>query len=97
MRQKPSLIETMIHIYCDGNCEPKSFCSNCQLLLDYAVDRLEKCPKGTQKTSCGRCDTPCYREPYKSQIRTVMRYAGPRMAVRHPIKTVKYVIDHLCD
>ena len=99
MCKKPNLVETMIHIYCDGNCqrEPglKSLCSNCEKLLDYAVNRLEKCPKGDKKTSCGRCDTPCYCEPYKSQIRLVMKYAGPRMAVRHPIKTIKYVIDHL--
>lgn len=99
MSEKPSLIETMIRIYCDGNCGVKSdkqtLCVDCQELLDYAKHRLENCPRTSTRTSCGRCDTPCYREPYKQKIRLVMKYAGPRMVFKHPIKTVKYVIDHL--
>ena len=99
MSQKPSIVETMIKIYCDGNCNRPSsedpLCSDCRALLDYSQNRLEKCPKGDRKTSCGRCDTPCYSEPHKSKIKQVMKYAGPRMAFKHPIKTVKYVIDHL--
>jgi len=99
MAKKPSIVETMIRLYCRANCDARadneSLCSDCQKLLDYAVERLEKCPQKSTRTSCGRCSTPCYREPYKSQIRSVMKYAGPRMAFKHPIKTVKYVLDHI--
>ena len=98
MSKKRPVIEAMIRIYCEGRCQNETLesglCQECEELLTYALERLEKCPKVAQKTSCGRCEIPCYREPFKSRIRLVMKYAGPRMVVKHPIKTVKYVMDH---
>jgi hypothetical protein len=48
--------------------------------------------KGHRKPKCSKCEIHCYREPERTTIRKVMAYAGPRMAIRHPIQTVKHML-----
>ena len=50
----------------------------------YAGVRLEKCPFQEHKTTCAKCPVHCYKPARRAQIRAVMRYAGPRMMLRHP-------------
>ena len=47
-----------------------------------------------KKPSCSKCEIHCYREPERTTIRKVMAYAGPRMALRHPIQTVKHLLQN---
>ena len=46
--------------------------------------RLAKCPFQEHKTTCAKCPVHCYKPDRREQIRAVMRYAGPRMMLRHP-------------
>ena len=46
--------------------------------------RLAKCPYQEDKTTCAKCPVHCYKPSRREQIRAVMRYAGPRMLLRHP-------------
>lgn len=88
-------VERMIRIYCrhkDGNRE---MCAGCRMLLDYARQRLSKCPFGENKTSCRKCSVHCYRQDMKDRIRVVMRYSGPRMMFYHPIAAIRHIIDEL--
>ena len=82
-------LEAMIGMYCrdqhgtpgDALCAD---CADCAELLRYAGVRLAKCPFQEHKTTCAKCPVHCYKPARHAQIRAVMRYAGPRMMLRHP-------------
>ena len=70
-------------------------CADCEALRDYARQRLEKCPFQAGKTTCAKCPIHCYQPEQRESIRAVMRYAGPRMLLRHPILTLCHLVDGL--
>lgn len=86
-------IRVMIRIYCQQHHEPENeLCADCSDLLDYAVDRLDKCPFGAKKPTCENCTIHCYQPDRREQARIVMRFAGPRMMWRHPILAIIHLI-----
>ncbi len=90
----------MVDIYCRDHRHartPESTCTECQDLLAYAGRRLEKCPYGDHKPTCARCPIHCYKPAKREIARIVMRYAGPRMALRHPWLSLQHVLDKLRD
>ncbi len=79
-------LEAMIRIFCRGNHGRKSgLCAECRELLEYAGMRLEKCPFRYDKPRCSECPVHCYKPDMRERIKAVMRYAGPRMFIRHPL------------
>ncbi len=83
----------MIEMYCRAHHGGRGLCDECREMLEYARRRLEKCPYGEGKTACNRCPVHCYRKEMREKIRTVMRYAGPRMIYRHPAAAVRHLLD----
>ena len=71
----------------DGLCRP------CTELYDYARQRLANCPFGPQKPTCVNCRIHCYGKRQREAVREVMRFAGPRMLLRHPWLTLAHLID----
>lgn len=53
-------------------------CNDCAKLLLYAASKRLICPYDP-KPACKDCETHCYAEPHRSEIRKVMRYSGMRM------------------
>jgi hypothetical protein len=88
------LISEMIALYCrKQHHSPKGkLCPECQQLHDYALARIEHCPFMETKTFCSACKVHCYKPEMREQIRTVMRWAGPRMLPVHPVLSIKHVI-----
>lgn len=80
-------IEAMVRLYCrgHGHCERAPICANCAALLRYAKRRLERCVFGDAKPTCANCVVHCYNTNMREQVRTMMRWAGPRMLLRHPL------------
>lgn len=75
----------MLDIYCrDHHGHGAGLCHQCVRLRDYAWQRLDNCPFGEDKPVCNHCTVHCYSESMRERVRTVMRYAGPRMPLRHP-------------
>ena len=70
-------------------------CPECAALLDYALRRLDSCRFGNGKPSCRKCPVHCYRADMRERIRTVMRWAGPRMIFRHPIAATRHLLREL--
>lgn len=68
-------------------------CAGCAALLDYARKRLAGCPYGTEKPTCANCQIHCYGPQQREAVRDVMRYAGPRMMLRHPYLSLMHVVD----
>jgi len=85
-------IRAMLGIYCQDHHETREeLCPDCTALFEYAQARLGKCPWGENKPVCAKFEIHCYRPAMREEIRKVMRYAGPKMLLRHPLLT----IDHL--
>ena len=93
MREKRT-VAAMIGIYCRAHHGTNTLlCGKCDRLLDYAFCRLDRCPFGAKKTPCAQCPVHCYGPTMRSRIQEVMRYAGPRMLVRHPILALLHKWD----
>ncbi len=88
-------VEQMIRIYCRHKEGNRDLCPDCKVLLEYARIRLSKCPFGENKTSCRKCTVHCYRPDMKESIKAVMRYAGPRMIIYHPVAAIRHLITEL--
>ena len=88
-------IATMVGMYCrgHGHGEGKTPCRDCAALLDYARRRLERCVFGDVKPTCANCLVHCYSANMREQIRQVMRWAGPRMLLRHPLKAIAHLFS----
>lgn len=96
MKRENRTIELMIGIYCRENHDaPGGLCGDCRELLDYARLRLKKCPFQERKTTCGNCAVHCYKPAMRGKVKDVMRYAGPRMARKHPLLALGHLLDGL--
>ena len=92
-RQEMEMLDAMISIYCRGNHHTKEeLCPSCESLREYALKRTEKCPFMETKTFFSACTVHCYAPKMQEQIRLVMRYAGPRMLLVHPVLAVRHVM-----
>jgi len=90
-------MQCMVEIYCRNNHGAGAFgpCPDCMDFLDYAEQRLEKCPYGESKPTCARCPVHCYKRAQREHAKEIMRYSGPRMTLRHPWLSVTHVFDKL--
>lgn len=64
-----------------------------QALNAYADKRLDKCVFGEEKPACKQCPVHCYQPAKREEMKQIMRWAGPRMLWRHPILTVRHLMD----
>ena len=95
LRRERLTIQAMFHIYCRDHHTPQDhlLCPACQEIEDYALARLVRCPFQENKPVCVRCAVHCYKPEMREQVRQVMRYAGPRMLLRHPMLAVRHLMD----
>jgi hypothetical protein len=87
-------IRAMLDIFCRGHHATKGqLCDGCQALCDYAFGRLDHCFFGVAKPTCAHCTVHCYKPAMREQVKAVMRYAGPRMLLRHPLLALRHWFD----
>lgn len=92
-REKVTIL-TMIKMYCDRfHKTDGELCSDCLELSEYAMDCVSLCPYSENKPVCGRCPSNCFQKDSYARITAIMGYVGPRMLIRHPMLTVRHVID----
>jgi hypothetical protein len=63
-------------------------CLECADLLEYAMERLRRCPL-SPKPSCRKCHIHCYGKEQRARIREIMAFSGRRMILRGRL-------DYLC-
>lgn len=89
-------VQAMVRMYCRGHGHERGsqapLCHDCGELLGYASRRLERCVFGDAKPACANCLVHCYKADMRERIRVVMRWAGPRMMLRHPIMAIGHLI-----
>jgi hypothetical protein len=84
----------MIALFCRHRHAPSSrLCADCSELAQYAAQRIAHCPFAEDKPTCANCRVHCYRLAEREQIREVMRYAAPRMLLRHPLLALAHMIE----
>lgn len=93
-------VRAMIRLYCRAHHGGHGNCPNCQALGDYAAGRLEKCPfcrklGVDRKPVCRDCTVHCYHPDQRERVRQVMRWAGPRMLLRHPVLALRHLAEAL--
>ena len=94
LRRELATVQAMIDLYCRAHHGGGAGrCAACQELLQYARQRIERCPFGAGKPTCVNCPVHCYGPEMRERVRVVMRYAGPRMAWRHPILALCHLLD----
>lgn len=86
-------IRVMLGIYCRAQHHAATLCDECGALFAYATKRLAACPYGSAKPTCSNCAIHCYAPARREQVREVMRFAGPRIMLRHPYLALTHVID----
>ena len=93
-RRQRRTIESMVKLYCHAHHgAAPGFCAECQELLDYALTRMVRCPFTPKKPTSDRCTIHCYAPTQRERVRQVMRYAGPRMLLRHPLLALGHLWD----
>lgn len=85
-------IRAMLQIYCRDHHGGAALCEECANLAAYAEKRLAGCPYGEDKPTCANCQIHCYGPAQREQVRVMMRYAGPRMTLRHPYLALMHVM-----
>ena len=94
MGREQRTVSAMILLYCHGNHgSRRELCDDCAELEQYALGQLECCPFGSDKPICANCSVHCYSSAMRQRIQEVMRYSGPKMALRHPILAAGHVLD----
>ena len=95
LKREHETLVCMTKIYCNQHhgLQDDGLCDDCAKLMNYAERRLDKCPYGEKKPTCANCPIHCYKPRPRQQARDVMRFAGPRMAWRHPLRALCHVFD----
>lgn len=88
-------MEAIGSIYCRGNHSDASrgndiMCPECRGVIENTLKRANACPYG-HESNCEDCPTHCQRGEDQQRIKRIMRYAAPRMALRHPLMTATYL------
>jgi hypothetical protein len=93
VREKKS-VAYMVEIFCKEHHQTDGgLCAECAKTKRCIFVRLENCPFQEKKTACGRCDLQCYPPVLKEKVWTVLSYAGPKMALSHPILACYHLWD----
>ena len=86
VRREKQTVGVMIGMWCrSAHGSREALCTDCSRLLAYAESRIDSCRFGSAKPACNRCTVHCYAAARRAEIRAVMRFAGPRMLVSHPV------------
>ena len=90
----------MTAIYCRDHhpAENRSgtrMCKECTQFMQYAERRLQKCPYGQAKPTCAKCPVHCYKVKQREHARDIMRHAGPKMPIQHPLRSLGHLFDKL--
>lgn len=95
-------ISQMVALYCAGQHDRtartctaycgEAVCPDCKAIDDYCVMRTERCRSMAHKTNCEECGNHCYAPAERECIRAIMRYAGPRMILHHPVAAIRHLL-----
>ena len=81
IEKEKQTVEQMIRLYCRKKEGNGTLCPQCRELLEYAQTRLSR----------RICTVHCYKPEMRERMRVVMRWAGPRMLLYHPVAAIRHL------
>lgn len=92
-QREADILRKFIAVYCrKRHASGRRLCLNCSDLLQYALERLERCPYDP-KPICRRCLTHCYPPERREEMREIMRFSGMHFVRRGRLDwLVKYFL-----
>lgn len=95
IKREHQTIVKMSFLYCheQHGSQKGTLCEGCREMMDYALERLDRCPFQEQKPTCANCSVHCYKPVMREKVRVMMRYAGPRMLLHYPVLTIRHLVD----
>lgn len=92
--KEKGIVSLMVGIYCRSKHKTKEgLCDECKDLEKYSHKRLEHCSFKEEKPSCKKCPIHCYKAIYKTKIKAVMRFSGPRVIFYRPLEALKHFFE----
>ena len=94
LQKEFNTIKAMVKLYCGDHHQAENYiCDECTQLVEYTRERLLNCPFQDRKSTCTKCVVHCYKKDMQKKVIDIMRYAGPRMAWKHPVMAMQHFID----
>ena len=95
LKRENKTVGLMIALYCKHHHTPEKgrLCADCEELKTFCERRVDRCVYGEKKPVCNKCPIHCYKPSKREQIRSVMRWAGPRMLLHHPVLAIRHLLD----
>jgi hypothetical protein len=94
LRRERITVEKMVRLYCgEKHGFSDNLCIDCSALLKYSEARLINCPYEDNKPVCKDCKHHCYSHVMQDKVKSVMRFSGPRMLLRHPYLAIMHKLD----
>lgn len=91
INREKKTIQKMVRLY--AHSHPEADSDYYQQLINYSYNRLDKCRYGEDKPACKQCPIHCYQPAKRETMKQIMRWAGPRMLIYHPILAIRHLID----
>ena len=92
-KRKISSVSIMVTMYCNAKHVKSGLCVPCSKLLDYSIEKINNCKSKVPAAKCSTCKTHCYSITMREQIKSVMRYSGPRMLLYHPVMFIRHTLS----
>lgn len=87
VEKRKKILSAMFDIYIKKHPEEVKSVDS---LKSYAFQRIEKCPNKGKNIYCSSCTIHCFPEYERAHMKKIMRFAGPRMMIYHPLMA----LDH---
>jgi hypothetical protein len=91
--REKEVVSRMIALYSKKKLGMTDLSDEYKALEVYAHKRLDMCKFGDNKPNCKRCPIHCYKPEMREKIRTIMRWAGPRMMIYDPIAAIRHLLN----
>lgn len=93
IEREKEVVGRMIELYCKKRLGMAEVSDEYKEVEVYAHKRLDMCKFGNDKPACKRCPIHCYKPHMRDKIRTIMRWAGPRMMIYDPIAAIRHLFN----
>lgn len=67
-----------------------ALCPDCLAILSMVDAHTARCRHMAYKTFCHGCPTPCYRAEDRVRVTPVMKSAGLKLLLRHPVLSLRF-------
>ena len=87
----------MVQIYCADHHATAggALCGECGEFLGLRAAPAREVPVRRRKAGLRQVPDPLLQAAQREQARSIMRYAGPRMVLRHPWLSLTHMLDKL--